>query len=62
VLFYGFIYELALANNKLVTEKLQSKLMAVALSTSLLTSRLKGQKTVGFCSFVANYSQQFFAS
>ncbi len=24
-----------------------------------LTSRLKGQKTVGFCSFVANFSQQF---
>jgi len=28
----------------------------------MLTSRLKGQKTVGFCSFLANYSQQFLAS
>ena len=25
-------------------------------------SRLKGQKTVGFCSFVAYFSQQFLAS
>jgi hypothetical protein len=25
-----------------------------------LTSRLKGQKTVGFCSFAANFSQLFY--
>jgi hypothetical protein len=34
----------------------------MALSKGKITSRLKGQKTVGFCSFVANFSQQFFAS
>ena len=43
---------------KMVKQNVSSKLGA----NRNLTSRLKGQKTVGFCSFVANSSQQFFAS